>query len=408
MKRVIMHIDMDAYFASVEQQTNPHLRGKPIAVTGAGKRTVITCPSYEARRYGVKTGMNRWEAKQLCPHIIFIPGCNQRYVDTCTRLVELYKTYTPDVEIYSVDEAFLDLSGSCHLFGPPAQVGRAIKDQIKNVYGITASIGISSNKLTAKIASDLDKPDGLTILHSREQIEATLRNLPVKEVPGIGSKTEAALKSMGIFTCGELAKIPAGRLRDRFGLVFGEQLYFMARGMDSKKVVPDSRRQPAKSVGHSMTLQKDVGDFSRIQGYVLKLSEMVGRRLRRAGYKGKTLHLYVRYADFTSFSKRKSVKKYIDDGLEIYCLAMSILRSFRLQKEVRMVGVSLSNLIESRQMPLFEEDRLQGCVTDAVDRINDRYGEFTVMRGSLLKSRETPDTISPAWRPSGIKRIDYT
>ncbi len=397
---------MDAFFASVEQQVNPNLRNKPIAVTGSGKRTVITCPSYEARGCGVKTGMTIVEAKRLCPPILFVPGCNQRYVDTCTGLVELYKQYTPLVEVYSVDEVFLDVTGTCHVYGSPADMAANIKSKIKGTYGITASVGIAPNKLVAKIASDMQKPDGLVVIKGCQEARGMLKDLPVGEVTGIGPRIESRLEDMGIRTCGELGEAPVPDLKEEFGVI-GERLHFMALGIDRSPVITADQQAPAKSVGHSMTLDRNVGDLGRLKSYILKLSEMVGRRLRRAGCKGRTASLTIRYSDFTTISKRKTVKKHISDGIDICNLSVSILRSFRLEDEVRMIGVSMSNLVECNQLPLFSEDRKRRDISHALDRINDRLGEFSVFRGALLESNSKPDTISPAWRPDGIKRIDY-
>ncbi len=252
----------------------------------------------------------------------------------------------------------------------------------------------------------MQKPDGLVVIENHQEARDMLENLPVGEVTGIGSRIESRLKEMGIRTCGELGRAPVQELKGEFGVI-GERLHFMALGMDQGPVIPADRQPPAKSVGHSMTLDKDVGSPELIKAYILQLSEMVGRRLRRAGCKGRTVSLTLRYADFSTISKRKTVKRYISDGIDICNISVSILRSFRLQSEVRMLGVSISNLAESNQAPLFYEDRKKRDLIDAIDRINDRFGEFSVFRGSLLKSNSYPDTISPAWRPEGIKRIDY-
>ncbi len=401
-----MHIDMDAFFASVEQQVNPGLRRKPIAVTGSGKRTVITCPSYEAREYGVKTGMSVGEARRLCPSLIFVPGCSQRYVDTCTNLAQLYSQYSPLVEVYSVDEVFIDVTGTTHLFGRPADIAGEIKEKIRDTYGITASVGIAPNKLVAKIAGDMKKPDGLVVVESHQEVKNMFEDLPVGKVTGIGSRIEKRLGNMGIKTCGELGRAPVGVLKDEFGVV-GERLHFMGLGIDHRPVVPMGQQPAAKSVGHSMTLDRNVGDAGALKSHILKLSEMVGRRLRRAGCRGRTVKLKLRYADFSSIAKRKTLKRYINDGLDISRVASSILRSWRLRDEVRMVGVSISNLVETNQIPLFSEDKKKRDVIHALDTINDKFGEFSVFRGVLMKSQPSSDTISPAWRPEGVKRIDY-
>ena len=201
--RTILLIDMDSFFASVEQQSNPALRGKPIAVVGSKKRTVITTSSYEARRFGVKTGMNMWEAKKLCPHLIFVVGDNRKYAHTCEGLEKIYSSYTSEVEVYSIDEAFLDITGSCSLFGSPLEIGKKIKQRIKKEFGLNSTVGIGPNKLIAKLASDLSKPDGLMFM-TPETIHGVLEKLPVKELWGIGKMTMKKLNFLGIYTCGQL------------------------------------------------------------------------------------------------------------------------------------------------------------------------------------------------------------
>ncbi len=412
--RVIMHIDMNAFFASVEQQVNPRLRGKPIAVTGSQKRTIITTASYEARAYGVKTGMTRGEAKRLCPEIIFVQAHNSRYIDTCTRLVELYKQYTPLVEVYSVDEAFLDVTGTAHLFhgsinrvvSEAKLMASEIKRQIKALFGLTCSIGIAPNKLLAKLASDMQKPDGLVVIQDHQKAEAILEDLPVGDLVGVGAQLEKHLLEMGIRTCGELARTPPRDLKDRFGVI-GERLHLMAQGLDDSPVIPLGQEPDAKSVGHSMTLERDIYDHETLERYILLLSEMVARRLRHGHYRGRTVTLTVRYSDFFTVSKQKTIREYLNDGLEICHVAMFILRSFRLKQAVRMVGVSMSNLVKVEQLPLFEKDQRKRELTHAIDSINDRYGEFTVTRGMLLEPATGPGVISPAWHPSGVKRVEY-
>ena len=222
MSNIIICIDMDAYFASVEQQANPKLRGKPIGVIGSGGRTVITTRSYEARKYGVKTGMNVYEAKKLCPDLILVIGDNEKYTYTCQELQVIYNKYTPDIEVYSIDEAFLDVTTTHHLFGGPEAIGTSIKKEVKDQFGINCTVGIAPNILMAKLASDIAKPDGLKWIKP-EDAETFLKDLPVRELWGIGSATTERLEQLGIRTCGELGKAPASLLRNKFGIQ-GESL----------------------------------------------------------------------------------------------------------------------------------------------------------------------------------------
>ncbi|MEE8185188.1 MAG: DNA polymerase IV, partial [Thermodesulfobacteriota bacterium] len=249
MSRTIMHIDMNAFFASVEQRCNPALRGRAIAVIGSAKRTVVTTASYEARRYGVKTGMNRYEAERVCPGLIFVIGDNRKYIDTSIRILDILKEFSPMLEVYSIDEAFIDITGSIGLFGPPRLIAKTIKKRIKEGFGLTCSIGIAPNKLLAKLASNMEKPDGLVKIEEGD-IPGLLEDLPVGDLWGIGRKLTIYLKEMGVETCGQLGRCPVSLLRRRFGII-GERMRFMGRGVDDSPVIPIGEEEEAKSVGHS-------------------------------------------------------------------------------------------------------------------------------------------------------------
>jgi len=394
---------MDAYFASVEQQANPKLRGKPIAVIGSGGRTVITTRSYEARKYGIKTGMNVYEAKKVCPHLIFVVGDNEKYTHTCKELQKIYLQFTPDVEAYSIDEAFLDITTTHHLFKGPEVIGQSIKDQIKKLFGITCTAGIAPNILIAKLASDIAKPDGLKWVKP-EEIEPLLRNLPLQELWGIGSGLAEKLEAFGIKTCGELGRAPVSLLRNKFGIM-GEHLKAMGMGQCSRPL--SVHPGDPKSIGHSMTFPKDLSERKDIEAEMLKLSEMVGRRARRYGFIGKKVTLIVRYPDFETFSKQTTLYDYTNSTHEIYKNALGILNSIRLEKNVRLIGVSLSSLLrDSGQMLLFEEQRKEKALLQAIDAVNDRYGDFKLIWASYLEQTEPPRVISPAWKPSGIRHIN--
>ena len=214
-ERIILHLDMNAFFASVEQQSNPALRGKPIAVIGSNGRTVITTASYEARKFGVKTGMAIWEAKQHCPNIILVVGNNPKYTYTSSRIFSMMLDYTPLVEVFSIDEAFLDVTGSMGIFGSPERIVYLMKARIKHSFGLTCSVGVAPNKLLAKLASDMKKPDGLTIIRP-EEISPVLEAIPIKDICGIGSQTEKKLNLLGIKTCGDLGRFPVDILKRKF------------------------------------------------------------------------------------------------------------------------------------------------------------------------------------------------
>ncbi|GAM10368.1 DNA polymerase IV [Geobacter sp. OR-1] len=400
-----MHIDANAFFASVEQQTNPELQGKPIAVIGRG-RTVVTTASYEARAFGVKTGMNTWQAKQACPQIIFVIGDNRKYTHTSTEIMKMMRDYTPLVEVFSIDEAWMDVTHSLSIFGSPETIAFQIKARIKHRFGITCSIGIAPNKLLAKLASEMKKPDGLTEIKP-EDVARTLEKMPVKELCGIGKKMERHLLMMGIQTCGELGRYDVDRLTRKFGVI-GEQLHRMGLGIDDSPVVPAENQEEVKSVGHSMTLDRDIDNRKDILKYLLQLSEMVGRRARRYGVAGKTVHLVVRFSDFTSVGKQQTRREHTNQSEEIFKETVSILDSLEIEQPVRLLGVRITNLSYQRQqLPLFEDERRKVLATAAMDEVNDRYGGFSVTYGSVLDNEEKGSfVISPAWRPSGIRNVD--
>jgi len=401
--KVILCVDMDAFFASVEQATNPKLRGKPIAVIGSGARTVVTTSSYEARAYGVKTGMTVYEAKKLCPHIIFVVGDNTKYTDTCRKLEGLYRKFTPQVEIYSIDEAFLDITGSHHLFGGPEKIGAEIKSIIKGQFGINCTIGIGPNILIAKLASDISKPDGLRRIKP-EEVRGLLENMPVDELWGIGKGIKQRLETLGIKTCGELGRAPLELLRRHFGII-GVTLKAMGQGIYARPLVV--QEEEPKSIGHSMTLPKDIYLRSEIASYILQLSEMVGRRARRYGYAGKVIALTIRYGTFETFTKQKAISFYTNDTHDIYRHALSILDSIRLKDSIRLIGVRLSGVVkESGQMALLNEIKKRRELSKAIDTVCERYGEDALVWAAYLRTADKPRVISPAWRPSGVKNID--
>jgi len=403
--RIILHIDMNAFFASVEQQSNPALQGKPVAVIGAAKRTIITTCSYEARAFGVKTGMNTWEARQKCPQLIFVVGNNKKYSYTSKQIIGIMREYTPLVEVFSIDEAFLDVTGSLSLFGSPENIANLIKERIRERFGLTCSVGIAPNKLLAKLASEMQKPDGLTVI-APDQVARVMERLPIGELCGIGAKTQQQLAKFGIRTCGELARFPVEILRKSFG-VTGERLHYMGLGVDDAPVVPEEEAEEVKSVGHSTTLDADLAGRSEIRAVLLQLSEMVGRRARKHRVAGRTVTLTVRYPDFTTFSRQASRSTPTNNSDEIYRDAVQILDQLELTQPVRLLGVRITNLShQAEQLPLFDQERKKALVASAMDHVNDRFGDFSVTFGTLLGKECGAKVISPAWKPEGVRNVD--
>lgn len=404
-ERLVMHIDMNAFFAAVEQQSNPALRGQPVAVVGSQQRTIILTASYEARRFGVKTGMRLGEARALCPQLRLQPAHNRLYTHVSTHIIDIFRDYTPLVEVFSIDEAFLDVTGSLRLYGSTERIAYLIKSRIKARFGLTCSVGVAPNKLLAKLASEMQKPDGLTVI-APQRIAEVLESLPIGELCGIGRRTEEKLHLLGIHTCGELGRFPIRVLRSRFGVI-GERLSLMGRGVDPSPVVPQEESPDVKTVGHSMTLRQDVETREEIARFLLQLAEMVGRRARRYGVTGRTVTLTLRYADFTTFSRQQVQGTEISLSEQIYCAALKILDGLVLTQPVRLLGVRLSQLQHrERQLLLLPGERERQLLTAALDEVNDRHGEFAVMSGNLLKVKgKGSHVISPAWRPEGIRNV---
>lgn len=398
--------DMNSFFASVEQSYNPELKGKPVVVTGSQQRTVILTASYEARKFGVKTGMMLYEARRLCPEIIMVPADNRKYTYTSTQIMKMMLDYTPLVEVFSIDEAFMDVTNSLSIFSSAENISHLLKARIMFQFDLTCSIGIAPNKLLAKLASEMKKPDGLTVI-TPDNVRSTLEHMPIKELCGIGKKMERHLNMMSIYTCGDLGRCDEGRLTRKFGIV-GTRLKQMGQGIDDSPVIPADEADEVKSVGHSMTLKKDISSRSEILRYLLQLSEMVGRRARRYGVAGKTVHLTIRYADFSTFGKQETLSRHVNQSDDIYQGVIQILDSMELEQPVRLLGVRITNLCyQSEQLPLFEEERRKAYMINAMDTVNDRFGDFTVTYGSLLGNNEEKGShvISPAWKPEGIRNV---
>ncbi len=378
---IILHIDMNSYFASVEQAANPKLRGKPVAVGGGvGKRTIIATASYEARAMGVKTAMPVCEAVKICPELIVVEGDMEKYVYTSREIVNIFFKYTDLVEVFSIDEAFLDITQTAHLFGGETQVALSIKDEIRKRFKLTCSVGIASNKLVAKVASNLKKPDGLTKI-SNEEIHLVFEFLPVEELCGIGRKMKKHLNCMGIYSCGELSRYPVSLLINHFGLVAGVRLSNMGKGFDDSPVDPGVNEKDVKSISHSYTLPKDESDPDVMKGYLLNLCERIGRRARKDSYSGRVVGLFIRFPDFNGFGKQKDIKEFINDGIDIFNNAV---RMFDFRGPIRALGASLSSLRKADQISLFECDENRKKVLKASDAINNKYGEFALTRGSIL------------------------
>ena len=382
MDRIILHIDMDAFFISVEQRDNPSLRGKPAAVCGSLSRSVVTSATYEARPFGIRAGMSTQEAKRRCPELILVEGNHSKYTETAARIFSILKDYTPLVEVASIDEAYLDITQSQLLFKSPLHIATSVKDRIREGEQLTCSVGIAPNKLLAKLGSSLQKPDGLVVIQ-KEKVEEVLKDLQVSKLYGIGPKLTEELNSIGIFTCGQLGRSPVSLLNKRFGVI-GERLREMGLGLDDSPVVPFDEEEDAKSISHSVTLEEDTSDLNTLRKVLLQLSERVSRRMRRDGFHGRRVVLTVRYSDFYTFSKQKTLSRWINSGNEIFRQAFEIFESISHPKPIRLLGVGVSLLKkEWCQLDLFDKKEKKEKMLRAMDRVNERFGDWTLTWGEL-------------------------
>ena len=385
MNRIILHIDMNSYFASVEQQANPFLRGKPIGIIGKNqKRTIVATASVEAKRLGVKTAMSTWEAKKICPSIIFVPGDSQKYGFITHAFNELFLEFTDRVEQFSVDESFLDITEQAQDYFGAAWIGQRLRVRLKEVCGewITASIGIAPNKLLAKLASESVKPNGLTIVQEEDAIQL-LDTQKLDDLCGIGARTAKHLNGLGIMNFKQLREFPLKELVDEFDSL-GFWLHEAAYGRNDSEV--NSEEADPKSIGHSYTLPHDTFDNILIRRYLLGMCEKVAWRLRRDGFVTQNISVYVRYGDFSGAGKQCVMKEYLSDGLDLFKVAWRLIQSIRDPSQpIRLIGISTSHLSHSKQsMSLFKKEQKTVSVLSALDKLQHRYGDSTWTRASLL------------------------
>jgi len=386
MDRAILLADMNSFFASVHQALDPELRGKPVIVAGDPEKRhgIVLTASYEAKKRGIKTGMGVWEARQRCPEGIFIKPQYHLYVDFSSRVLKIMGDFTPLVEPFSIDEAFMDVTGSQKLFGSPVEIAKKLKERIRREIGITCSIGVGPNKLLAKMAAGLQKPDGLTVI-TRENMPQLLWPLPVRELFGVGHRYEQHLHKLNIYTIGDLARYPVAILKKKFGL-YGETLWLSANGIDSSPVDPDSLNR-VKSIGQQITLPRDYkGD--EIKVVILELADLVAHRVRAGGYLGKTVSLTLKDTNFCCLSRMQTLKRPTNLAADISAAAFDLLQKHWSPRwPVRMVGVSLANLypFQMEQAELFgNREKLRG-IEKACDQVRERYGRTAVLRAVSLK-----------------------
>lgn len=354
--RKIIHIDMDAFFASVEQLDNPELRGKPVAVGGSGERSVVAAASYEARKFGVRSAMPSVTAKRLCPDLIFVRHHFERYHEISSGVFEILKQYTDLVEPLSIDEAFLDVTTDKRNIGSATLIAREIKKDITNKTGLTASAGVSVNKFLAKIASEINKPDGLFIIRP-EEAETFIEKLPVEKFYGIGRVTADKMHKLGVHNGSDLKKWDLISLVRNFGKI-GVFYYDIVRGIDERPVEPESER---KSIGTELTFEKDLTTQFEIVAELYKIEKELMSRIVEAGTSGRTITLKIKYADFKQITRSKTLQNYIHEFEILHKEISEIRKSLNLEGSlIRLLGVSISNLetdeCADRQLSLFDEE----------------------------------------------------
>lgn len=401
--RIVAHLDMDAFFASVEEKLNPRYQGKPLIVGGSkDSRGVVSSANYAARPFGIHAGMPLGEAARLCPDAAFVEGDPRKYVHVSLQVLDTLKDFTPIIEPFSIDEAFLDLTAAERL--RPADAGsdpvaalnaaiplaQAIQRAVHRRVGLTASIGIAPNKYVAKMGSGLQKPNGLTVL-SVERFRSLFEPKPVSDLWGIGEKTAMALAKLGIRTAGQLARFPREFLTYHFGLN-GDHMQDAARGEDDSPVIPYFEGVPVKSMGHEYTLPEDLSDRERLGAHLLRLSDQVGRRLRVDGYLGRVIALKFRDSKFKTLIRQRALAEVTDDETTIYRTASALLDEYWDGRPLRLIGVSVSGLLSAlgfHQHDLFSTDVHRRKMIEAVDSLRDRFGDASVMRAGALQRGDT-------------------
>jgi len=391
MERLIAHVDMDCFYAAVEVLDNPELKGRPVIVgsdpKGGKGRGVVSASSYEARKFGVHSAMPISQAFRLCPQGVFLPGRMKRYGEVSGQIMEILLSFTPQIQQISVDEAFLDLTGCQRIFGPPEQIGKKIKQTIRQKCGLTASVGMGSNKLIAKVASDLKKPDGLVIVPVGWEAEF-LSPLPLRKLWGIGPKTEQRIKSsFKAETIGQLAVIPEKLLTKELGLM-GEYLHQRSNGVDDDPVCDEHE---AKSIGRENTFDEDTADREILFSTLLYLCDDVAGSLRDSQFQGRTITLKLRYSNFETHTYGKTYSKLPAAAGEIFQAAKKLfLDNWRKGEAIRLLGVSVSNFEQKpEQLGLFSEATAKSAKTEslekAVDQVRKKLGKRAIVRGGTLE-----------------------
>ncbi|HEX7353439.1 MAG TPA: DNA polymerase IV [Mycobacteriales bacterium] len=397
----VLHVDMDAFYASVELRRRPELRGRPVIVGGGGSRGVVLSATYEARASGVHAAMPMARARRLCPQALVIEPDFPQYAQASAGVMAVFREVTPLVEPCSLDEAFLDVAGAQRRLGRPAQIGAHIRARVEDEQGITCSVGVAATKFLAKLGSARCKPDGLVVV-PRDGAVAFLHPLPVSALWGVGEKTEQVLLRYGLQTIGDIAQTPLATLQRALGPAVGTHLHALSWGRDERRVVP---QEPDKSIGAEETFARDVDDPSVIRRELLRLSEKVGARLRAQGYAGRTISVKIRFADFRTITRSRTLPEPTDVARDIYAAAGEVYTALGLDRaRLRLVGVRVESLVPSHGVPhqlaLDERERGWRQAELAADRAGHRFGPGAVRPASLVRPRGADDPAARAGPPA--------
>ncbi|WP_257571044.1 DNA polymerase IV [Streptomyces sp. NP160] len=395
----VLHVDMDAFYASVSLLERPDLRGKPVIVGGGSSRGVVLSATYEARRSGVHSAMSMSRARRLCPDAVVLPPDPDRYAAVSAAVVALFTSVTPVVEQLGMDEAFLDVSGAVRRYGSPLEIATDLRDRVADEQGVTCSVGLATTKAVAKLASGRAKPDGALVVPA-DQVVPFLHPLPTSALWGVGEKTEQALARLGLHTVGQVAHTPSATLRRALGDALGTSLHELAWGRDPRPVVA-SAAVAERSTGAQETFAVDVDDPEVVLREVLRMSERVARHLRRDGHVGRTVVLVVRFADFTTVTRSRTLREATDSGRDVYAAAAALWTAMGLQRaRIRLVGVRVEGLVDAervpRQLRLDEPERGWREADRAVDAASRRFGSGVVTPASLLLPRPGGQGRAPA------------
>ena len=395
----VLHIDMDAFYASVELIDRPELRGTPVIV-GGGSRSVVLSATYEARAYGVHSAMPMTRARRLCPQATVVAPSHARYSAVSAGVMEIFRSVTPLVEPLSLDEAFLDVAGAIRRLGRPAEIGQLLRDRVADEQGITCSVGVATTKFVAKLASTRSKPDGLLVVPA-SGVVSFLHPLPVGALWGVGEKTEKELTRLGLHTVGDIAHTPAQTLVRALGKASGSHLHALSWGRDERRVVA---HEPDKSIGAEETFARDVDDPDVVRRELLRLAERTAGRLREAGVAGRTVSVKIRFADFTTLTRAKTLPEATDVAAVIYATARGLYETLGLDRaRLRLVGIRIEGLVASetapRQLQLGERTHGRREAEQAADRAGRRFGSGVVKPARLVGESRSNSSRSPESPP---------